>query len=80
MAQSRSTENIPIAYPIHEDHYGVAAEPTGKYTAPNIDELIEKAKEEMEAAAKSLDFLAAAQHRDRMYELIKARDSKVTLY
>ncbi|MFR9534774.1 MAG: excinuclease ABC subunit UvrB [Rikenellaceae bacterium] len=81
LAQSRSTEDIPVAYPIRENHYAVAAEAKGSYiAAPSIDELIEKAKEEMETAAKNLDFLAAAQHRDRMYELIKARDSKVTLF
>ncbi|MFI3286751.1 MAG: excinuclease ABC subunit UvrB [Rikenellaceae bacterium] len=76
LTQSRSTEDIPIAYPIHEEHYAVAAEKKGVYNAPSIDELIEKAKEEMEEAAKQLDFAAAAQHRDRMYELIKVRDGK----
>ena len=30
----------------------------------------------MERAAKSLDFLAAARFRDRMYELQKLRDGK----
>ncbi len=74
---SRSTEDIPIAYPIRENHYAVAAEPQGHYDAATIEELIEKAKSEMEAAAKSLDFAAAAQHRDKMYELIKVRDGKV---
>ena len=36
--------------------------------------LIAKAKEDMERAAKSLDFLAAAKYRDRMYELQKLRE------
>ena len=40
----------------------------------NIDALIDKAREEMERAAKSLDFLAAAKFRDRMYELQKLRE------
>ncbi len=71
-----SFDEIPTAYPIHEEHYAVAAEGKVAYEAPNYDELIEKAKQEMEAAAKSLDFLAAAQHRDKMYELIKIRDQK----
>ena len=45
------------------------------YTASeNIDALIDKAREEMERAAKSLDFLAAAKFRDRMYELQKLRE------
>lgn len=40
----------------------------------NLDTLIAKAKEDMERAAKSLDFLAAAKYRDRMYELQKLRE------
>ncbi|MFR9504216.1 MAG: excinuclease ABC subunit UvrB [Rikenellaceae bacterium] len=72
---ARSTENIPIAYPIHEEHYAIAAEAKGAYNAINYDEMIAKAKEEMERAAKELDFAAAAKHRDRMYELIKVRDT-----
>jgi excinuclease ABC subunit B len=40
----------------------------------SIDELIEKAKSDMERAAKSLDFLAAARYRDRMYELQKLKE------
>ena len=39
-----------------------------------LDALIGKAREEMERAAKSLDFLAAARFRDRMYELQKLRE------
>ena len=47
------------------------------YTTTNIDRgldeaqlnaEIKRAKQEMEKAAKSLDFAAAARHRDRMYE------------
>ena len=40
----------------------------------NIDTLIDKAREDMERAAKSLDFLAAAKFRDRMYELQKLKE------
>ena len=35
----------------------------------NLDSLIEQARSDMERAAKSLDFMAAARYRDRMYEL-----------
>ena len=42
-------------------------------TAESVDKLIEEAREAMESAAKSLDFIAAARHRDRMYELQKLR-------
>ncbi|MFR9602405.1 MAG: excinuclease ABC subunit UvrB [Rikenellaceae bacterium] len=45
-----------------------------------IYELIEKAKSAMEQAARDLDFMAAAAHRDKMYELIKIRDKKVNIY
>ena len=40
----------------------------------NLDALIDRAREDMERAAKALDFLAAARYRDRMYELQKLRD------
>ena len=47
----------------------------GTYVAAEYpDTLIAKAKEDMERAAKSLDFLAAAKYRDRMYELQKLRE------
>ena len=60
---------------IAEDHYAAAADVQKNYTASeNIDALIDKAREEMERAAKSLDFLAAAKFRDRMYELQKLRE------
>ena len=63
------------AYSIAEDHYAAAADVQKNYTASeNIDALIDKAREEMERAAKSLDFLAAAKFRDRMYELQKLRE------
>ena len=52
-----------------------AADVQKNYTASqNIDALIDKAREDMERAAKSLDFLAAAKFRDRMYELQKLRE------
>jgi excinuclease ABC subunit B len=50
-------------------------------TAQNIDkeqlrQLIDKAREDMERAAKSQDFLAAIRYRDKMYELQKLRDGR----
>ena len=68
------------AYPIVEEHYAVASDVKGSYTAEpvldrkELDKQIDKAREDMERAAKSLDFLAAARYRDRMYELQKLRD------
>ena len=55
--------------------YPAAADIAKGYAASeNIDALISKAKEDMERAAKSLDFLAAARFRDRMYELQKLKE------
>lgn len=39
----------------------------------SIDRLIEETKEDMNSAAKRLDFKLAAKHRDKMYELQKLR-------
>jgi excinuclease ABC subunit B len=67
-----------VVYPLAEEHYGnyaMAADIRKNYVASeNIDALIEKAKEDMERAARSLDFLAAARYRDRMYELQKIKE------
>ena len=74
--RSETPEAIPTAYPIAEEHYApVAADVQQGYTAStNLDALIDRAREDMERAAKSLDFLAAAKFRDRMYELQKLRE------
>ncbi|MEG0498837.1 MAG: UvrB/UvrC motif-containing protein, partial [Alistipes sp.] len=61
------------------DHYclPLAADVEKSYSASeNVDALITKAKEDMERAAKSLDFLAAARFRDRMYELQKLKEKR----
>ena len=61
-----------VARPLHEQHYASqsVAEPMSSYNAgDNIEELIAQAKQDMERAAKALDFMAAAKYRDRMYEL-----------
>ena len=68
-------EAAPAFYLPAEDRYMQAADVQGTYVAgENLDTLIAKAKEDMERAAKSLDFLAAAKYRDRMYELQKLRE------
>lgn len=43
-------------------------------TKADIDKLIAQAQSDMERAAKSLDFLAAARYRDLMYELQKQKE------
>ncbi|MBE6181426.1 MAG: excinuclease ABC subunit UvrB [Rikenellaceae bacterium] len=45
-------------------------------TPEEFDILIAKAREDMERAAKALDFLAAAKFRDRMYELQKMKQER----
>ena len=79
LGQSAKPEDTTV-YPITEQHYMSAADVDNeyqakvKYESENIDALITKAREDMERAAKSLDFLAAARYRDRMYELQKIKD------
>ncbi len=88
LLSSRPTEETMtmVNYPITEQHYQIAAEREATYSAggstsshnesPSIDEMIERAKSEMERAAKELDFTAAIKHRDQMHALIKMRDEK----
>jgi excinuclease ABC subunit B len=46
----------------------IAADPIVRYMGkPELEKAIDKAKKEMEKAAKELDFIEAAQHRDEMY-------------
>ena len=45
--------------------------------ASNIDALIDKARKDMERAARSLDFMAAARDRDRMYELQQIKEEQL---
>ena len=75
--QEKTEYRNDVAYPTAEEHYATAADIEKSYVAgENIDALITKAKEDMERAAKSLDFLAAARYRDRMYELQKIKEEK----
>jgi excinuclease ABC subunit B len=73
------TANAPL-YATEERDYPIAADINKEYStrqaidAKNIDSLITKAREDMERAAKALDFLAAAKYRDRMYELQKLKE------
>ena len=76
------------AYDVVEISQGIGngvAEETSTYTTMptanalqgSLETLIEEARKAMEEAAKSLDFVAAAKHRDRMRELQKlAEESK----
>lgn len=55
----------------------IAADPVVKYmTVADLDAAIENAKQQMEEAAKALNFIDAAQYRDEMYALQKQREKK----
>ncbi len=66
----QSEETLPLAADRTEGYRASARE-------ENLDGLIAAAREEMEQAAKALDFLAAARHRDRMYELQKRKEEQL---
>ena len=79
LASKAKPEDMTV-YPIVDNHYMTAADVEKEYQAQrqyesqNVDALITKAREDMERAAKSLDFLAAARYLDRMYELQKIKE------
>ena len=79
----RSTEGVDlIVHLTTENHYAVAADVEAPYTVgkeatENLEELIRRAREDMERAAKSLDVTAAARFRDRMYELQQLREERL---
>ena len=56
----------------------IAADNSAHYSAiSNLDTLISQARADMERAAKSLDFMAAARYRDRMYELQQIKEEQL---
>ena len=78
----RSTEGVDLTvHRLTEDHYAMAADVDQSYTAgqsvEQLEELIRRAREDMERAAKSLDFTAAARYRDRMYEMQQLREQQL---
>jgi excinuclease ABC subunit B len=76
--EERMEEARKAFYPLVEEHYKQVADVQKGYTAtPDIETLINRAREDMERAAKSLDFPAAAKFRDKMYELQKLREEKL---
>ena len=69
--------NQSIANGVAEDTSTYTTTPTANALQGSLDTLIDEARKAMEEAAKSLDFVAAAKHRDRMRELQKlAEESK----
>ncbi len=61
------------------DMHIVADTSAGYEASANIDSLIEQARSDMERAARSLDFIAAARYRDRMYELQQIKEEQRNL-
>ncbi|GHV00577.1 UvrABC system protein B [Bacteroidia bacterium] len=58
------------AYPLRDSPASIAADAKGSYsTRPEIEKQIATARAMMEKAARELDFLEAARHRDLMYAL-----------
>ncbi|MGN0006681.1 MAG: excinuclease ABC subunit UvrB [Alistipes sp.] len=79
LSNAGNADNHAVSYNLPDEHidYPMAADIAKTYAASeNIDALIAKAKADMERAAKSLDFLAAARYRDRMYALQKLKDER----
>ena len=72
--QGQAAAANTVLYPAAEQNHMIAADVQTAYNAGDLDSLIAKAREDMERAAKSLDFLAAARYRDRMYELQKLKE------
>ena len=71
--KSGSTQNL-LANSQAEQN--IASDVVSPYdTTADIDSRIAQARSDMERAAKSLDFLAAARFRDLMYELQKQKEN-----
>jgi excinuclease ABC subunit B len=74
VAQQTETQDYPLA-----GYSGLMVADTNRpyITAEELESMIEQRKTAMEDAAKKLDFVAAAQFRDQMYDLqAKLKDIK----
>ena len=71
-------DNVVI-YDTDLSNVSMAADTSAQYNniGTDLDFLIEQARKDMERAAKSLDFLAAARYRDRMYELQAIKEEQL---
>jgi excinuclease ABC subunit B len=73
-----AADNIATYNMVSTAKTGVVADGYSQYGAgTNIDSLIEQARSDMEKAARTLDFLAAARYRDRMYELQQIKEEQL---
>ena len=88
LAGGEQKETGGIIYPTMTDAYDIASDMSREYRARqeqerrtmveamDIDVMIEEARMAMERAAKQLDFMTAARHRDRMQELERLRNER----
>ena len=71
-------DNMKALYDSGVMGVAMVADTSAQYNAgSNIDQLIDQARKDMERAAKSLDFMAAARYRDRMYELQQIKEEQL---
>jgi len=62
----------PVKYYIEQEELSLAAEPVVAYaTRSQLEKMVTEAENKMKKAAKDLDFITAAQHRDEMLALKK---------
>lgn len=65
----KKSESLPGAY-VEPENIDIAADPVVALMSPKaLEKAIDKTRKSMEAAAKELDFISAAQYRDEMYRL-----------
>ena len=73
-----AVDNGAVKYDINQSPVGIVADTGAQYNiGTDINALIEQARADMERAAKSLDFMAAARYRDRMYELQQIKEEQL---
>ncbi|MFI3318237.1 MAG: excinuclease ABC subunit UvrB [Rikenellaceae bacterium] len=75
LATKAETEQAERLYPVPGEAAFARVADSAPQSIENLDNLIATTKQEMEAAAKRLDFLAASRLRDRVYELQKLREN-----
>lgn len=68
-----------VLYDTATPNVAMVADTVAQYNnvGADLDSLIEQARNDMERAAKSLDFMAAARYRDRMYELQQLKEEQL---
>jgi excinuclease ABC subunit B len=78
LLEGASGDKGGVLYDVATPNAEMVADTVAQYNniGTDLDALIEQARNDMERAAKSLDFMAAARYRDRMYELQTIREER----